>query len=127
MKAMTMVPTSISSRTRYGHVWTLSGTSLVRRSASTTRSLTLVSATTASGVVVVIENSQSFTAANTRIESEAEVIGGVWGRSRPIVNRKPMQSAGSGATRGPIVNQKLDDSRRSQRTGDAAVLSDAPE
>src|SRR6266576_938051 len=34
--AMTIVPTSISRRTRYGHVWTLSGTSLDSRSATLT-------------------------------------------------------------------------------------------
>src|SRR3954453_4736389 len=55
MKAITNVPTSISSRTRYGQVWTLSGTRLVGRSASTTRSFALIPAT-ASGVVVVISN-----------------------------------------------------------------------
>src|SRR5277367_3681240 len=52
MNAMTMVPTSISSRTRYGQVCTLSGTSLVSRSATATRSFTFASAR-ASGIVVV--------------------------------------------------------------------------
>src|SRR5688572_8447492 len=51
MSAITLVLTSIPSRTRYGQVWTLSGTSLEGRSATAAFALALVVAAGATAVV----------------------------------------------------------------------------